>query len=104
MRKALSRLELKGEELNRYQDKHLPALNSLLGVVLTDGRLTDEVLLQPGSNIVNHLLGRPFVGWVVVCPTTNAFITKDSSQTEDTKSVFMKVNVDVLTSCRFWVF
>jgi hypothetical protein len=101
---AIPRLDLGSELLNRAQDKALPTIKALATNLLVNGRLTDEVLLQPGPNDVPHLLGRKFIGWIVVAPSTNALIYRDSMQTDDSKALTMTILVDVLTSCRFWVF
>ena len=42
------------------------ALNPLLAQPLVQGNLLTEVKLVSGSNAINHGLGRPLQGWIIV--------------------------------------
>lgn len=42
------------------------ALNPMLKNPLANGLILDQVSLIVGDNVINHLLGRPLQGWIVI--------------------------------------
>jgi len=107
--KTVMRIQASDEEARRMQDYALPTMNAALKCLLLGGQLSDEVLLQPGLNTVDHKLGRAFIGWFVVTPKQPAMIYADSMQDVNssgspTKPLFANIYSDVQTACRFWFF
>lgn len=41
-------------------------LNPILSLPLLKGNILTNISLKVGNNVINHLLGRPLIGWVPV--------------------------------------
>ena len=53
-------------EINRLQDNVADGFNPVLNSPILDSVIVKDVALIVGDNVVNHLLGRPPLGWIVI--------------------------------------
>jgi hypothetical protein len=86
-------------ELNRLQDNIADGFNPVLTADILDFNIVKSQALKVGDNVVNHRLGRPPVGWIVIrkrgagnfydkqdsnpTPSANIVINSDSAVTVD---------------------
>jgi hypothetical protein len=114
---AVTRTQTQSEELNRVQDKIVPALNVLLSIPILDGRLIEteknaagqEVALTIGTafKLIEHKLGRKYRGFLVVGCNDNTAVWEDApvfgTNPDPTKFIRMRCNVASLL-LKLWVF
>lgn len=86
-------------ELNRLQDNIADGFGPVLTADILDFNIVKSQVLKVGDNVVNHKLGRPPVGWIIirkrgpgnfydkqdsnVTPASNIVINSDSAVTVD---------------------
>jgi hypothetical protein len=89
------------QELSLLQNKWAAQLNPLLSSPVINGQFLTSVVLSTGSNVINHKLGRPLQGWVVVRQRALASLY-DTQDTNPTPAITLRlvssanVTVDLL--------
>lgn len=98
--KALEKLQTGNEVLDRIQDRIIALLNPLLRVVLTDGRLVEDVAIGIVQTSIPHGLGRKVRGWIMVSQSADARIWQ--SVVSDDRFLYLIASSAVSGS--IWVF
>lgn len=89
-------------DIQKLQDALSKVFNSILSKEILDGRLiTGIVLSSSGTNEVDHGLGKPIRGWVVVAKNANANIYDSVSSTPNA-TLILTATANVTIS--LWVF
>lgn len=72
--------------INQLQQNIVPRLNRIQAAPVLNANYLQEVDLVVGSNTINHLLGRPLAGWVIIRKRAAAEIydTQDSNTEKNT--------------------
>jgi|WetSurMetagenome_2_1015567.scaffolds.fasta_scaffold703717_2 hypothetical protein len=84
--------------LSLMQNAWATKLNPLLDHPFFNGHILEKVSLGTGSNVVNHLLNRKLLGWVIVRRRANATVydTQDTNALPDkTLTLVASTNVVV---------
>ena len=89
--------------LTQMQQQWASQLNPLLSNQLTQGLLLHNVALINGTTVVNHKLGRPLVGWLIVGINAAATIY-DSQATNPTPQLTLILNSNAKATVNLWVF
>jgi hypothetical protein len=89
--------------LNQMQQQWASILNPLLSKQVTQGQLLQNIALNSGSTSVNHLLGRPLVGWFIVGINAAATVY-DSQAGNPTPALTLILNSNAACTCNIWVF
>jgi len=89
--------------LNLFQDRVLKSVNPVLNNPLLDGILLQSVALINGDTVVNHLLGRPLVGWFVTRRRAAATIY-DKQDTNGTPNLTLVLNSSAAVTVDICVF
>lgn len=87
-------------------EQHRNVTNELTDAIILRGTFLESISLGPLESVrVNHLLGRPFLGWIVVRLDAAAAIYEDVPTTVTTvpsQEVWLRANTDCQVS--LWVF
>lgn len=76
MLKAFRKIRVKDSELEQVQTNVSNTLAPILKSLIIDGVLVKDIELVSGVNRVNHTLGRPLEGWIIVDRNTAATVFK----------------------------
>lgn len=80
---SLPIFQTNSKDISLLQTSWASQLNQLLAMPTNHGLILNNIELVPGSNVVNHKLGRKLQGWSVV-RMKNAFVqifdTQDTNQ------------------------
>lgn len=68
---ALPNFQSTSREFNMMQTRWASELNPLLALPTSSPSILKNVSIQPGDNIINHLLGRSPIGWLIIDKTAN---------------------------------
>lgn len=60
-----AKMQTENREVNQLQNNIGLAVDPVLQNKIVDGSLVQNVVLATGSNVVNHLLGRNLIGWII---------------------------------------
>lgn len=68
-------------EMGLMQTNWATQLNPVISNPITQGIILKSVALTTGANVVNHRLGRPLQGWIIVRQRSSgtAYDTQDSN-------------------------
>lgn len=89
-------------DIQKLQDALNKVFNSITAKEIIDGRLISNVVLTTGSaNEVNHGLGVPVRGWIVVGKNANANIWSSASSTPNSTLI---LNTSANVTVSLWVF
>lgn len=115
---AVTRISTGSEELNRVQDNFLPALNTLLAIPISKGRLIEDELdankhpialqITTAFKNVEHKLGRAYLGWMLIKSNANAVVFEDpaapgaAANPDVTK--FLRLKASAAVTVKIWVF
>lgn len=69
--RSLKTIGSDSEELSRFQEYVVAALEPLLSSPLANGRLISDVALTSTPLEIDHKLGRELLGWILVSPNAN---------------------------------
>lgn len=72
-------------------------------VPLNHGRLISSVVLSTTPVNVEHKLGRPLIGWLVVRKNADARVWEDQATTVD-GSKFLRLDASAAVTVTLWVF
>lgn len=75
--KKFPKLNVTERSLSLIQDNLASAIDPLLKLPLSDSNLLEGIVLESGTNLINHKLGRPLRGWVVVRKNADESIYDD---------------------------
>lgn len=90
------------KDIQRLQDALSKVFNSIETKQILDGRLISNIsLLSASTTEINHGLGKPIRGWVVVGKNANANIYSSASDTPNA-TLILNTTADVTIS--LWVF
>lgn len=90
-------------ELNLIQTKWKSLIDPILGNPLIDGRLIKGVNLINGTTIINHLLGRDLVGYIIVGINGIAEIF-DNQASNQTPDLTLSLTSNAAVTVNLWVF
>jgi hypothetical protein len=78
----LPKIQSRSKELMLLQTKWISILNPVLALPTNDSSILTSVSLKPGSNTINHGLGRKLQGWSIVRQRASASIydNQDNNQ------------------------
>lgn len=88
-------------DLDKVQDSLSRIFNSIQTKEILDGRLIQDVSIVSGANEINHGLGKPIRGWIVVRKNANQTVYDSVSSTPD--STFI-LNASGTVTISLWVF
>lgn len=63
--KSVPLVQTEDRNINQLQQNIIPSLNKLLGNPILNNNDLSHIQLAIGSNSINHLLGRPLIGWQI---------------------------------------
>jgi hypothetical protein len=86
--------------IDLMQTKWAAQLNPLLSNLLTQGSLLINVQLINGVTVVNHLLGRKMMGWMIADQDAAASIYRSAPLNDQT----LTLTSNAATIARLWVF
>lgn len=90
-------------ELNLIQTKWKSLIDPILGNPLIDGRLIKGVNLINGTTIINHLLGRDLVGYIIVGISGIAEIF-DNQASNQSPDLTLSLTSNAVVTVNLWVF
>lgn len=101
--KALKKISVEDVELQKVQENLSQWATPIQASQILDGVLLKNVVLTTGqSTIVDHKLGRPYIGWLVVRPRANFVAWESSTQTLPNKQI--SIETSATTIADLWVF
>lgn len=86
--------------LDLMQDRWASQLNPLLSNQITQGALLKDIFLVSGMTVINHLLGRKMVGWIISDITGAALIYRSAPLDDQT----LTITSDSPVTVNLWVF
>lgn len=89
--------------LTQTQQQWAAILNPLISSQLTQGLLLQNQALNDGVTVINHKLGRPLVGYIIVGINAAATIY-DSQATNQTPALTLVLNSNAAATANIWVF
>lgn len=87
------------EDVAKLQDRLQEFFAQFIGNPLLNGVLLTNVSLSSTATNVEHKLGRPHLGWIIVRKDANADIWES-----DTTKSFVKLTADANVTVDLWVF
>lgn len=105
--KLFERIQSQNEELNRIQQNVAKSVDPIAKLRLLDGTLVHNLVLAGGgaSTDVEHLLGRPSVGWVLTRKRATADIWDDTDTLSDALArLFIRLRASTTVVVDLWVF
>jgi len=101
---AFRKIRVKDKDLEQVQSNIANTIAPVLRSLIVDGVLVKDIELVNGVNRVNHTLGRPLEGWIIVdrnsaatvfktVPTAASNTITDSSTISLTASGTVKVSI-----------
>ena len=75
-------------------------LNPVLAMPLNQGIMLEDITLQVGANVINHLLGRKMIGWIIIDQDAQASMFR--SQPLNNKT--LTLTSDAIVTLKLWVF
>lgn len=85
------------------QNRWASMINPLLASPIANGLLLDSIALVPGTNVINHKLGRKLQGWIIV-GLDNAAVIYDNQSTNQMPELTLVINCDTFVNVNLWVF
>lgn len=92
------------EDLNLLQTRWASVINPVLSSPTSGGLILKEVFLDSGDNVVNHLLGRNLVGWILIRQRTSNGGVYDTQDTNPTPSRTLQLVAATPTTVDILVF
>lgn len=89
--------------LNQIQDNTAAVVNPIVANPILNGILITEVELTTGNNVINHKLGRPLEGWILVRQRSQADIWDDQDDNA-TPQYTLDLVTDADTSVDLYIF
>lgn len=99
----LARFQSTDETVNRVQDQNLRILNPIINNPIIQGQTLPNIVLNSGSNNVNHGLGRALQGWFVVGISAPATIV-DEQATNTLPTKWLVLSSSAGTTCSLYVY
>jgi len=78
-------------------------LDPVLANPLLQGRLIENVALSNGTTLINHMLGRALVGWIVTRINAQAQVY-DNQNTNNAKTITLSLTSNAAATVSLWVF
>lgn len=63
---SIARVQTDSREFNQFQSQVISSLIPVLNNPIVNGNLVQDVTVASGSNVIDHGLGRPLIGWIIV--------------------------------------
>lgn len=89
--------------IQQLQSQWASILNPVIAKQIIQGQLLTNQALINGVTPINHRLGRPLIGWIIVGINAPA-IVYDSQATNQTTDLTLILNSDAACTCNIWVF
>lgn len=90
-------------EINRLQDNVADGFNPVLNSPILDSVIVSNVVLSVGDNVVNHKLGRPPLGWIIIRKrAAGNFYDKQDTNTIPNRTIV--INSDSAVTVDFYFF
>jgi hypothetical protein len=103
----LKKIQSSSDELNRIQDSLIAGMNPVLNSVIVNGNLVKSVNLDRSKdNIVNHGLGRNYIGWIITRRYNSVGFTDvfESATQNNSPDKFLLLNTLSDLTCDLWIF
>jgi hypothetical protein len=97
---ALTQFQSSDRVLQMMQSSWASSINPVLSKEIVQGTLLQNVALVTGNNVVNHLLGRKQVGWMIADQNAAASIYRSAALNDLT----LTLNSSAPCVISLWVF
>lgn len=87
----------------QLQTKWAAMINPLLASPIANGLLLNDIALINGTTVVNHKLGRPLQGWIIV-GINGAATVYDNQATNQMTDLTLSLTSNAAVTCSLWVF
>lgn len=94
----------KDKDLSLLQTQWSSQLNPLLSLPLLNGLILRNIALQSGDNVIDHRLGRPLVGWLVIRQRDAFYGVYDKQDDNPRPSLTLILNAAGNTNVDLYVF
>lgn len=102
--KKFRKLDMKDRETSTLQDNVASVLDILTATPILDGQII-ETVLETGLNVVEHRLGRNYIGWICVdSELENAVFFGLADQKKRDKYIYVQSGSNIPTKTKIWVF
>ena len=92
------------KELYQTQENIEQVLKPILNSAIIDGVLIKDIDVGTSDTIVNHKLGRPPLGWLIVKRNENAVIYESATTNNDRNRFLILQASSATTDTYFWIF
>jgi hypothetical protein len=91
------------KDLSMMQTKWASVINPLLSTEIVNGNLLENISLKVGTNVINHLLGRKLIGWMIVGINGIANIYDAQANNQTPQNTLILIS-DAAVTVKVWCF